>query len=318
MEAALVPVRPGSLEAALSSSRRLVDAFLSGRNEKTLQAYRRDLEDFQAFLGVETLDEAASRLLGNGHGAANETALSYRADLVDREPKLAPATINRRLSALRSLVKLARTLGFVPYSLEVRNVESQAYRDTRGPGRDGVLRIVNELERRLDAKGKRDRAVVRLLYDMGLRRVEVVRLDLADLELEAGTVAVLGKKRTEKEPLTVPEETKAALESWLEARGTEPGPLFTNFDRAGKGNRLTVRSVNRIVKELGLAVGLKTTPHGLRHAAITEALDKTNGNLRAVARFSRHRDMRTLRVYDDNREDLGGEVARLLASGLKV
>ena len=51
----------------------------------------------------------------------------------------------------------------------------------------------------------------------------------------------------------------------------------------------------------------------LRHAAITEALDKTNGDVRAVQRFSRHCDVRTLQVYDDARIDLAGRVAREVA-----
>jgi integrase/recombinase XerC len=54
-------------------------------------------------------------------------------------------------------------------------------------------------------------------------------------------------------------------------------------------------------------------PHGLRHAAITEALRLTRGDVRAVQRFSRHRDLWTLTLYDDNRADLAGEIARQLA-----
>ena len=54
-------------------------------------------------------------------------------------------------------------------------------------------------------------------------------------------------------------------------------------------------------------------PHGVRHASITDALDCTNGNIRVVQRFSRHRDLRVLTRYDDNRRDLGGEMARLVA-----
>ena len=56
-----------------------------------------------------------------------------------------------------------------------------------------------------------------------------------------------------------------------------------------------------------------SAPHGLRHAAITAALDLT-GDLQAVQRFSRHKDVRTLTVYDDNRQDLGGDVARRVAA----
>jgi len=53
-------------------------------------------------------------------------------------------------------------------------------------------------------------------------------------------------------------------------------------------------------------------PHGLRHAAITEALRLTNGNYQMTAKFSRHANPRTLKYYDDNLEDLGGKVATML------
>jgi len=71
-----------------------------------------------------------------------------------------------------------------------------------------------------------------------------------------------------------------------------------------------------MVRDLGRKIGLKVWPHGLRHAAITEALDLTGGNVRAVQRFSRHRDVRILERYDDNRRDLGGEVAKQVAAGV--
>ena len=80
--------------------------------------------------------------------------------------------------------------------------------------------------------------------------------------------------------------------------GEEPGPLFLNFDRAGKGQRLTGRGLYSMIRKLGESLGIKVWPHGLRHAAITEALDLTNGNLRAVQRFSRHQDVRVLTVID--------------------
>jgi integrase/recombinase XerC len=69
-----------------------------------------------------------------------------------------------------------------------------------------------------------------------------------------------------------------------------------------------------MIRGLGADLGIKVWPHGLRHAAITEALDLTGGDVRKVKRFSRHRDLQTLVVYDDNRVDLGGEVARKVAS----
>jgi integrase/recombinase XerC len=89
---------------------------------------------------------------------------------------------------------------------------------------------------------------------------------------------------------------------------------LVNFDRARKGRRLTGTAVYHIVGRLGAKTGLVVRPHGLRHLAIATALDRTNGDVRAVAKFSRHKDLRTLRRYDDNRQDLAGKVTRLVAT----
>ena len=293
----------------------LVALFLAGRSPQTLRAYRQDLEDWAAWLGMLDLDGASRELLGAGPGRANGLALAYRGALLDRG--LAPATINRRLAALRSLVRLARTVGIVPWTLEVPGLKAESYRDTRGPGLQGVRRLLRLASDRQDAKGLRDLAVLRLLFDLGLRRGEVVALDLADVDVETGTLAVLGKGRAEKVRLTLPEPTKQTLVRWLTVRGLKHGPLFPNRDRARKGARLTGTSVYRIVYKLGQEVGIIVRPHGLRHAAVTAGLDIT-GDLRAVQRFSRHRDVRTVERYDDNRDDLGGKVAQLVAGSVSV
>ena len=71
----------------------------------------------------------------------------------------------------------------------------------------------------------------------------------------------------------------------------------------------------RIVRRLGEEAGIPhLRPHGLRHTAITQALELTRGDIRAVQRFSRHKDPRTVVLYDDAREDKAGEVAKLVAA----
>ncbi len=311
----LVPVMPADALDPVSAVHRLLKAFLGGRKAETITAYRQDLEDFQAFIQAPSLEEAANFLLARGPGEANALVLGYKAHLMDRE--LAANTINRRLTALRSLVKLGRTLGLVSFTLEVQSVKADSYRDTRGPGRSGFRDMLDSLAKRKDPKGTRDRALLRCLFDLGLRRAEVLNLDLEDLDLEAGTVAVLGKGRTDKMKLTLPPETRTALETWIGVRGIAPGPLFCSMNRAKPGEgRLTAIGLYGMVRELGRRLGFKVWPHGLRHAAITEALDLTGGNVRAVQRFSRHRDVRVLERYDDNRRDLGGEVAKQVAASV--
>ncbi|MGO9116851.1 MAG: tyrosine-type recombinase/integrase [Desulfomonilaceae bacterium] len=276
---------------------RLVKIFLSNKSERTIAAYRKDLSDFARFLGVEggDLDYAARRFLSVGRGGANALAAEYREHLEKR--KLSPATINRRLSALRSMVEQAATLGIVSWELKIKGPKGRSYRDTTGPGTGNVRRMLGLVHGRRDAKGVRDFAILRLLYDLALRRGEVVSLDFEDVDIEPGIVRILGKGRTEREMLTLPQPTIDALRSWLEVRGSDAGPLFTNFDRAGKGERLTGTAVYQIVRKLGQDLGIKTRPHGIRHSSISACVAQFP--LTDVQRFSRHKKLETVAIYVD-------------------
>jgi integrase/recombinase XerC len=124
---------------------------------------------------------------------------------------------------------------------------------------------------------------------------------------------VVGKGKTDEEPLTVAPELQEVLRAWVAARGDDPGPLFYHFTgEKMHAGRLSDRSVGRITNWYGLGHA-----HGLRHSAVTGALDKNSGDVRKVAKFSRHKNIQTLLKYDDNRRDLGGEVSGDLAKGLR-
>lgn len=295
--------------------------FFRGRSAATVEAYRRDLQGFVDWLRdvrglpVETVDDAARVLFTGSHGNANGLAIGWRNHLAE-DRGLAPASVNRKLAALRSLVAMGRTLGVVGWKLEVRAVESRAYRDTAGPGVDAVVATIAAAEAQPNPeKAARDVAILWLLFGAALRRIEVQRLDVADVDLRAGRLMILGKKRTEREPFTIPAEAVEALRRWLDVRGTEAGPLFVNLSRSHDRQRMTGRGVLKTVNALGAVAGVEGLRcHGLRHSAITAALDATNGDVRAVQRFSRHRDVRVLSVYDDNRSDLAGDVATLVAA----
>jgi integrase/recombinase XerC len=296
----------------------LLTAYTSGRNGHTLTAYRRDLEEFRHFVGAGSAEEAVRRLLLARPGDANAIALGYRAHLSGRG--LSPASTNRKLAALRSLIKLARLLGLVTWQIEVPGLRAEAYRDTRGPGVVAFRRLLAVLDARPDDRSvRRDRAAVRLLYDLGLRRGEAVSLDRDDVDLERGTVLVRGKRRTEKSLLSLPGPTRAALARWLEVRGDAPGPLFTSFDRAEKGSgRLTAHSLYRIVRALGAEAGITVAPHGLRHTAITEAIKAAQSRgigLEEVLDFSRHKNVQVMMIYRDRDRDMQGQIASLVAEG---
>jgi integrase/recombinase XerC len=294
----------------------LVTAFLAGRNARTVVAYRQDLEAFRHFLQVPTLEAAVQRLLAPSVGEAHALVLAYQAHLL--AGGLQATTVNRRLATLRSLVQFAGTVGHIAWKLDIKNIKTQPYRDTTGPGKTVVRAMLEALQRRPDAKAQRDRAALRLLYDLGLRRGEVVALDLADVDLTAGTVTVLGKGRHQKDRLALPMPTQRALQDWLRVRGGHPGPVFPNFDRARKGaGRLSGVSLYRMVRALGEQIGAVVRPHGLRHTAITEACKAAQQHgiaLEEVLDFSRHTDVKVLMVYRDRERNVQRTLAELVAA----
>ena len=153
-----------------------------------------------------------------------------------------------------------------------------------------------------------------------MRRAELCNLDRADVEAgpdgRPAAIWIRGKGRTEKERMTLPDQTAAALVEWIEARGNESGPLFHRLDgpKPAPDVRLSGESVRRIVRRLGKSAGLPrdVRPHGLRHSAATSALD-AGRDLRDVRRFTRHRSLEMVLRYDDMRRDVAGEIARDLA-----
>ncbi len=296
----------------------LIKSFLSGRKSSTIEAYRRDLQDFSNFLHTKNIDEAAAVLLSSSHGQANSLGLVYKNHLID-SLKLSSASVNRRLAALRSLVKLARTMGLVSWEMEVQNQKHSPYRDVTGIGISGINTIFRMLQSRSKSKSVRDYAILRLLYDLGLRRNEVCVLDLNDLNLAKKTIAILGKGQLQKQILSLAGPTIEALKKWLAIRGMHNGPMFFRLDKASDGSldRLTGTGLYSIIRSIGEEVGIrKISVHRIRHDAITTALKvaaENNIGLDDVKRFSRHCDVKTLLIYKDEIEDMQGKLAELVA-----
>lgn len=308
-------------DAALARVKRpFLSTWLSQLKASTVDAYRKDLRHFQKYLGVGDLDAAAVTLVGGTRGEANELVRGYMAFMLESE--LAPATINRRLSALRSMVNVAEEIGRIEWTLKIKGVKTTPYRDTRGPGVEAIQSMFAYLEERGDDKAVRDRACLRLLFDCGLRRFEVEQLDLDDVDLQRKRIRFLEKGAREPRWLSVTDAVRDALRAWIDVRGNDAGPLLTSYSRAfdgdGELHRLSAHGIWKIVRTTAAKVGVETTPHALRHTAITAALDATGGDVRRVQKFSRHKNVQTVMHYDDAREDVQGEVAELVSRQIQV
>lgn len=296
---------------------RLVDAFLADKSENTRRGYEGDLDAFRAFYGHESIEGAAQTFIRLGNGPANAVLLNWKAAQLDA--KLTPATINRRLACLRSLVKRARQLGLTTLCVDVEGLRRQAYRDTRGPGLSNAAKMLATVAARPGARGKRDAAILSLAIECGLRRFEILGVDLVHFSAAESALWILGKARHQRERVTLPAPTSAAIVRWIEARGDQPGPLFVGISRSGKlgTGRMSGSALYGLVRRVGKRLGFVVSPHRLRHTAITAGLDASKGDVRSVRMFSRHRDLATLTHYDDARGDKGGSIARLVSAAVR-
>lgn len=312
-EAEIVRLSPGSTFDLRVDPVRLLLA--DKRSPATRRAYEGDL---RAFFGGSPTPEQVRAFVGLPAPRVALRLAEYKAELVGSGA--AEATINRRLSAVRSLLKFCARLGLA--STDGRGLvdgeRATSYRDTRGIDLAAMRRLI-KAPGTDSVAALRDTALLRLLCENALRRAEVCSLSVSHFEPAGRRLLILGKgKGTQRAPVTLSPAAVAATSAYLAAAGHSGGPLFRNLDRRPDhaGDGLTPDGVYHLVGTWGAAIGVPNlTPHKLRHSAITAALDATNGDVRRVQRLSRHAKLETLQRYDDNRSDLQGEVSGIL-SGL--
>jgi len=326
MSQELTVIRPaGELARTDLTAQTVIDRWIGSRSQETIDAYLKSLRQFGIWYmgefargGAIEPAQAIDALFRSHPGRANEMGMAFRDWML--EQKLAPATVNSRLAAIRSLVDTARVIGSINWKLEVAPVKARKFRDTRGPGREAFEKAIALAKTHADpAKAKRDVAILMLLGVNGLRVGEVERLELDDVDLYAGRIQILGKGRLEREPVTIAPLTIKALRGWIGKRGMAPGPLFLRLDPAGKGRglRFSRDGIENMLEGWGERLGIHLIPHGLRHTAITHFLDRSNGDLRKAQKFARHSSANTTVTYDDNRRDVAGEATKLVATGLE-
>ncbi len=264
----------------------------------TLRAYRGDLERFVTFLARDYLNVRPADL----RPEEVETA-AVRAFLaaMTREG-LARRSQGRALSAVKSLFRFACLQGRLAAnpasSVRTPKQEKPLPRHLR-PG---------EIERLIEAPqvdepfGRRDRALLELLYATGLRVGELVSLDRDDVDLTARVLRVLGKGSKER---MVPfgraaaEALAAWLRDWDEVRSRrkpadDDEPVFLN----NRGGRLGDRSVRRIVDRYTAAAGVPAGvhPHTLRHTFATHLLEE-GADLRTIQELLGHSSLATTQRY---------------------
>jgi site-specific recombinase XerD len=269
--------RPWPGEPSFVDARAAADRFLASPalSEATRRAYRGDIEEFCAWLEDRRtkLDAVDVRVL---------------ADYVSwlggkRGRKLAPATISRKLAAVRAFRRHALGPERVP---DARLAPRRARRLPDAPAAAEVERTLEALEGD-GPVALRNRALVELVYSAGLRSAEAVGLDLGDIDFEQELVHVRQAKGGKERVVPLGEEAALWLARYLrDARPVLAAGANDALFLSARGRRLDTSTLRRVVPH----------PHRLRHAFATHLLDG-GADLRTIQELLGHSSLSTTQVY---------------------
>ncbi|MCS6918812.1 MAG: tyrosine recombinase XerC [Fimbriimonadales bacterium] len=257
------------------------------RSPHTVKAYGTDLAQLVGYAigaGLEQVEHLNTRLVRSwldSHRAASRR------------------TRERKLYCLRAFFKFCRAMGWLTHdpSAEIAlPIQKRPLPKFLTPAQ--AEQLVAQPEPEYDPLRLRDRAVLELLYATGLRISELASLDVNALDLEQSAAQVRGKGGKPRVVLFGQAAHEALLEYLQRAR-----PLLLNPDKPtralflnARGGRLTVRSMHRLVQRYGKQIGVKISPHTLRHSFATHMLDG-GADLRAVQELLGHSRLTTTQIY---------------------
>jgi integrase/recombinase XerC len=265
----------------------------------TILAYRTDLVDFTGFLSQQY----------NFHDllqADHSLIRSWLISLIDR--KVSARSITRKLSTLKSFYRYCQKQGLLSVNPMLKVVAPRVSKQL--PvflTRDNLSKLLDTVAFADGFHGCRDKMIITLFYATGIRRAELVQIKTSDLNLEAGTIKVLGKRNKERivplgeKVVSMLKEYELARNSFLiENKYKAENNTYSLFVTS-KGLPVYPRLIHDIVhKYLSLtASNSKLSPHVLRHSFATHMLDD-GADLNAIKEILGHSSLAATQVYTHN------------------
>ncbi len=262
-------------------------------SNNTVASYRRDLEPWALYL---------EKYYKVNPGACPNDPLLLRLYLRKRsEDKISNRSLARFLSALSSFQKyLTGQRGYKEYLFEIPNMKFKStipgfltQKDTEKIFESA--NIINSKEKYLH---HRDFVILALLYSTGIRRTELAELKINNIDLVAGLITVIGKGNKER-VVPVGDNTASDIKPYLSARTRflkkkkqSVPEVFLNKS----GQKLSVRSINRLVNSFAQKHGMSFTPHTLRHTFATHLLEN-GADLMLIKEILGHASLSTTQKY---------------------
>ena len=264
-----------------------------GGSDATVDAYRRDVAGFLGFLSRHHGGALAPATLGTLKLTDMRAWMAH-----ERRRGLGPRSLARALSAVKSFFRwLAETEGIDASPVLAARAPKFKKPLPRPIAPDATRALLDRVEVQATEGwvAARDVAVVTLLYGCGLRISEALSLDRAAAPL-GEALRIIGKGGKERTVPVVP-VARDAVDAYLAALpcALDPaGPLFIGV----RGKRLNPRSVQKVVEQSRLQLGLPATatPHALRHSFATHLLE-AGGDLRAIQELLGHASLSTTQAY---------------------
>lgn len=276
--------------------------------------------------GMRTALETAARTMsGDAVGAADLdwTALRFQHVAAMRAALLggrAPATVNGILAAVRGVANAAWKLGFINAEdlARIRDGAKSVKNETLPAGRAlgmGELRALFEACAGDETPaGRRDAAMLAVLYGAGLRCAELCGLGRDDFDAETGRLVVRAGKGRKQRVAHATNGSATALRAWLAIRGDEAGALFVAVNKSGRleYRQLNTATVWAMIQRRATMAGVRdVSPHDFRRTFITHLLD-ANADLVTVQRMAGHKKLETTARYDRRGEESQRKASELL------
>lgn len=256
-----------------------------GLSANTVTAYRNDISDFLAGVGLKDPVKASPRIVTEYFGHLSR---------IGRKP----STLARKISSLKHFFSYLVENGIIKEN-PARSYSapriSRYHPDYLSPGEiDRIIKAVDPESK----EAARDRAIIELLYGSGLRLSELINLKTGDVEFEAGFLRIVGKGNKQR-LVPMGGYARDALERYLEhrqaiKRDEDTSIVFLN--RFGK--RFSRVGLWKIIKKLVLRADIakRVTPHTFRHSFATHLLEG-GADLRVVQEMLGHADISTTEIY---------------------
>lgn len=223
----------------------------------------------------------------------------YLASRVD----LAVSSKNKYLITAKIFLNELNRQGIIPVDItkNIKVFKSDRKHKKEGLSEEEVAILIKELQQlKNNQKNSRLKAVLAFLLLQGLRQCEIVRLNIEDVDLANNRTFIKGKGSDDKEAINLHPQTVQVLKNYLKINKIADGALFVSQSNNNRLKRLTTRSLRKMVKDFFNKVGIEKSTHGTRHFFISQLIKNYKGDLLEVSRYSRHKSIEMLQVYNDN------------------